>query len=330
MEYVNLGRTGLMVSKLCLGCMSFGDPKIMPWVMEEAESRPFFRRALDAGINFFDTANAYSRGASEVITGRALIDFAGRDNVVIATKVQMAMGPGPNDQGLSRRHIMASIDASLKRLGTDYVDLFIIHRADPGTPEEETLDALNDVVRAGKARYLGASNLAAYRLVRMHQTQIRKGWAKFVNYQIHYNLIYREEERENIPYCAEEGIGLTTWSPTARSWLTGAKRGATTRSELDPLREVYGKRSDDAVIARVVELAARRGVKPAQIAIAWPMHKPGVVAPVIGVTKMYQLDEAIAALDVKLSAEELAWLEEPYERHEIVGHVARIPPRPAA
>ncbi|MSO81283.1 MAG: aldo/keto reductase [Alphaproteobacteria bacterium] len=326
MDYVNLGRTGLMVSRLCLGCMSFGSRRVVPWVVEEAEARPFYRHALDSGINFFDTANSYSLGASEEITGRALVDYAGRHNVVIATKVYSRMGPEPNDRGLSRRHIMQSVDASLKRLGTDWIDLFNVHRYDRTTPEDETMDALDTIVRAGKVRYLGASNLNARHLVRMHQIQKHSGLARFVNYQVHYNLINREEERENIPYATEEGIALTPWSPLARGWLAGKQLEETVRARTDGTRiNAYGSPNDLAIIARLDEVAKRHGVPPAQAAMAWLLAKPGITSPIVGATKIVHLDDAVAALDLGLSPDEIAYLEAPYEPHNLVGLTANEP-----
>jgi len=325
-DYVTLGRTGLKVSRLCLGCLSFGSRKVVPWVVEEAEARPFYRRALDAGINFFDTANSYSLGASEEITGRALVDYAGRQNVVIATKVYSRMGPEPNDRGLSRRHILQSVDASLKRLGTDWIDLYNVHSYDRTTPEDETLEALDTVVRAGKVRYLGASNLNARYLVRMHQIQKHRGLARFVNYQVHYNLINREEERENIPYAAEEGIALTPWSPLARGWLAGKQPEETVRARTDGTRiKAYGSANDLAIIARLDEVAKRHGVPPAQAALAWMLGRPGITAPIVGATKMSHLEDAIASLDVTLSAADIAYLEEPYEPHTLVGLTVNEP-----
>lgn len=312
MEYVNLGRSGLIVSRLCFGCLAFGTRDVVGWALGEDEAQPFFRRALDAGVNFFDTADAYSVGASEEITGRALLRYAGRHNALIATKIHARMGPGPNDRGLSRRRVFAAVDACLARLKVDWIDLLNLHRHDPTTPEEETLEALDAVVRAGKVRYLGASNFRAYQLVRMHQTQKHRGWAPFVNYQVHYNLLNREEERENIPYCVEEGIALTPWSPVARGWLAGTMAGATDRARYDPLRDYYGSSADLAIIDRVGQVAARRGARPAQVAVAWMLAKPGITAPIVGATKMYQLDDAVAALDLRLTEDDIAWLEERY------------------
>lgn len=325
MEYIQLGKTGLRVSRICLGCMSYGTSKWRPWVLDDEASLPFFKRALEAGINFFDTADVYSRGVSEQVTGRALKDFAKRDQVVIATKVHGQMGDGPNDRGLSRKHIMDSIDASLKRLQTDYVDLYQIHRYDPSTPIDETMSALNDLVRAGKVRYIGASSMFAWQLAKAQYTADQHGWTRFISMQNHYNLVYREEEREMIPFCLEQGVGLIPWSPLARGFLAGNrtpdKLGETTRSKNDPFaEELYFRDSDFKIVDRVRELANKRGVKPMQIALAWNLHKPGVAAPIIGATKMHHLDEAIAALEVKLSSEDIHFLEELYQPHPVLGH----------
>ena len=331
MDYVNLGRTGLRVSRLCLGTMTFGSTAWRPWILPEDASRPFIRRALDAGINFFDTADMYSRGVSEQIVGRALNDFTTRDQVVVATKAFFPMGDGPNDRGLSRKHLFDAIDASLRRLGTDYVDLYQIHRFDPHTPIEETLEALNDIVRAGKARYLGASSMYAWQFARMLQVSERHGWARFVSMQNHYNLVYREEEREMLPLCRAEGVGIIPWSPLARGFLAGnrersggpeeKKGGDTLRARTDEYAQsLYYADSDFRVVDRVVELAGRRGVTPAQIALAWILRQPGVTAPIIGVTKVEQLDDAVAALEVTLDDEECRRLEEPYLPHPVLGH----------
>ncbi len=325
MEYVNLGNTGLKVSRLCLGCMSYGTKQWRPWVLDEADARPFFKRALDAGINFFDTADVYSRGVSEQVTGSALKEFARRDQVVIATKVHGQMGEGPNDRGLSRKHIMDSIDASLKRLQTDYVDLYQIHRWDRTTPIEETMSALNDVVRAGKARYIGASSMFAWQFAQAQYTADRHGWTRFVSMQNHYNLVYREEEREMNPFCVNQGVGLIPWSPLARGFLAGNrtrdKSGETTRSKNDPFaNELYFRASDFQIVDRVTELAVERRVSNMQIALAWILHRRGVTAPIIGATKMPHLEEAIAGLDVKLSADEMKFLEELYQPHPVLGH----------
>ena len=324
MQYVNLGRTGLKVSRICLGCMTYGTPTWREWVLDEAASRPFIARALELGITFFDTADMYSLGASEEVLGRAVRDFARRDDLVIATKVYQPMSDRPNDRGLSRKHIMASIDASLRRLGTEYVDLYQIHRFDYETPIEETLEALHDVVKAGKARYLGASSMWAWQFMQALGIQERRGWARFVSMQNHYNLIYREEEREMIPLCLDQGVGLIPWSPLARGFLTGNRpRGedaATVRGRTDQLSHAYYTDADYTIVDRVRELAEQRGVNSAQVALAWMLHKPGVAAPIIGASKMYQLEDAIAALELQLSEAEIASLEEPYQPSSVRGH----------
>jgi aryl-alcohol dehydrogenase-like predicted oxidoreductase len=322
MEYVNLGRTGLKVSKLCLGMMTYGDPAWRSWVLPEEAGRPFVRRALECGINFFDTADMYSTGVSEEVLGRAVRDFAGRDNVVIATKVFHPMSTDPNDRGLSRKHIMASIDASLRRLGTDYVDLYQIHRWDPETPIEETLLALHDVVRAGKARYLGASSMWAWQFASALHVAERHGWTRFVSMQNHYNLVYREEEREMLPLCRAEGIGVIPWSPLARGFLAGNRRAAdkgdTERARTDDFaHKLYYAESDFRIVDHVVALARERGVTPAQIALAWVLHQPGISAPIIGASKMEQLEQAVAALGITLSPEDRQRLEEPYQPHTV-------------
>jgi aryl-alcohol dehydrogenase (NADP+) len=324
MQYVNLGRTGLKVSRICLGCMTYGTPAWREWVLDEAASRPFIKRALELGINFFDTADMYSLGASEEVVGRALRDFARRDEIVLATKVYQPMSDKPNDRGLSRKHIMASIDASLRRLGTDYVDLYQIHRYDYETPLEETLEALHDVVKAGKARYIGASSMWAWQLMKALGIQERRGWVRFVTMQNHYNLVYREEEREMNPLCVDQGLGLIPWSPLARGFLTGNRpRGtepATLRGRTDQLSHAYYTDADYAIVDRLADLAQRRGVPAAQIALAWLLHKPGVAAPIIGASKMPQLDDAVAAVEVGLSEAEIATLEDPYEPKVVRGH----------
>jgi aryl-alcohol dehydrogenase-like predicted oxidoreductase len=320
MDYVRLGATGLRVSRLCLGMMTYGDPGWRPWVLTEEAGRPFVQRALELGINFFDTADVYSLGKSEEVLGRAIRDFTKRDEVVIATKVYFPVGSAQNDRGLSRKHILSSIDNSLRRLGSDYVDLYQIHRWDPDTPIEETLGALHDVVRAGKARYIGASSMAAWQFTRALYLADRHGWTRFVSMQNHYNLVYREEEREMIPLCLEEGIGVLPWSPLARGLLAGRRHAsnATSRSATDDIAErLYDLESDLRVADRAAEVAGRRGVPPAQIALAWLLGKPGVTAPIIGASKMYQLEQAVAALDIRLSDDERAELEAPYEPHPI-------------
>jgi len=324
MKYVKLGSTGLDVSRLCLGCMTYGVPERgpHPWTLDEEASRPLIKRALELGINFFDTANVYSDGTSEEIVGRALKDFTTRDAVVIATKVHGRMRPGPNGQGLSRRAIMAEIDNSLRRLGTDYVDLYQIHRFDPATPIEETLEALHDVVKAGKARYLGASSMYAWQFARMLYTAERRGWTRFATMQNHVNLLNREEEREMLPLCRAEGIGVMPWSPLARGRLTRDWDEKTRRSETDE----FGKTlytacldSDRAVVEAVATVAGRRGVPRAQVALAWVLGRPGVTAPIIGAAKPAHLDDAVAALSLGLSADEVAALEAPYVPHPVVG-----------
>ena len=326
MEYVHLGSTGLKVSRLCLGAMTYGSKRWREWVLDEEESRPFIRRALELGINFFDTADMYSLGASEEVLGRALRDFGpSRDKTVIATKVFFPMGDDPNQQGLSRKHIMHAIDDSLRRLGTDYVDLYQIHRFDYETPMEETLRALHDVVQAGKARYLGASSMFAWQFAKMLYTADRLGLTRFVAMQNHYNLIYREEEREMLPLCREEGIGLIPWSPLARGFLAGNRRkqdfGDTVRARTDEYgQQLYYQDADFAVVDRVREIAEKRGVPNMEIALAWILHQPGITAPIIGASKMNHLDEAVAALSVKLDGEELKALAEPYRPHPVLGH----------
>jgi len=321
MDYQNLGSSGLKVSRLCLGTMTYGSSKWREWVLDEDPSRPLIRQAIEAGINFFDTADMYSLGASEEILGRALKDFGPpRDRVVIATKVFNAMGEDPNQRGLSRKHIFHAIDDSLRRLGTDYVDLYQIHRFDRETPMEETLEALHDVVRAGKALYLGASSMWAWQFAQMLCVSRKNGWPSFITMQNHYNLLYREEEREMLPLCRQEGIGVIPWSPLARGLLAG--RSETVRSKTDQYaKRLYGaEESDQKVIAQVRAVSESRGVGPAQIALAWLLHKPGIVAPIVGVSKQPQLTDALGALQIKLSTEELASLERPYVPHPVAGH----------
>lgn len=325
MEYVKLGHSGLAVSRICLGTMTYGDPGWRDWVLPEEAARPFIQRALELGINFFDTADVYSQGASEEVLGRALRDFARREEVVIATKVFSPMGDDPNQRGLSRKHIMDAIDASLRRLGTDYVDLYQIHRWDHETPIEETLEALHDLVKAGKVRYLGASSMYAWQFARALYLADRHGWTRFVSMQNHYNLVYREEEREMLPLCRAEGIGVIPWSPLARGFLTGSRHktggGETTRSKSDGFaHRMYYQKADFAVVERVLDLAERRGVTAAQIALAWLLHQPGVTAPIIGASKMAHLEQAVGALEIRLAADDLAYLEEPYQPHPVLGH----------
>jgi 1-deoxyxylulose-5-phosphate synthase len=324
MDYTRLGRTGLKVSRICLGCMTYGDPAWRDWILPEEEARPFIRRALELGINFFDTADMYSRGVSEGILGRALRDFARREDVVIATKVYFPMGDAPNDRGLSRKHVFDSIDASLQRLGVDHVDLYQIHRWDSDTPIEETLEALHDLVRAGKVRYLGASSMFAWQLAKALYTADRHGWTRFVSMQNHYNLVYREEEREMLPLCREEGLGVIPWSPLARGFLAGKRRqgeGETRRAKTDTFaHELYYQPEDYDVVDRLLALAERRGEKPARLALAWLLHQPGVTAPIVGASRMEHLEDAVAALEVSLSDEERKELEEPYRPHPVLGH----------
>jgi len=326
MEYTRFGSTGLKVSKICLGCMSYGDPLgRWPWSLKEEESRPFIQRALELGINFFDTADVYSNGASEEILGRALRDFTTRDQVVVATKVHGVMGPGPNDGGLSRKHILSSIDASLKRLGIDYVDLYQIHRWDYETPIAETLEALNDVVRMGKARYIGASSMHAWQFAKALYTSDLHGWARFISMQPHYNLVYREEEREMLPLCQDQGIAVIPWSPLARGLLTGKRvkdGGETARARTDAFaKRLYISDDDFAVADRVNEVASQRGVPEAQVALAWMLTKPVVTSPIIGATKLNHLDDAVAAVSLKLSEDEIGRLEELYKPHPVLGFV---------
>jgi 1-deoxyxylulose-5-phosphate synthase len=323
-EYVKLGRTGLEVSRICLGCMSYGIPDQgnQAWSLGEEESRPFIRQALEAGINFFDTANRYSLGSSEEILGRALKDFARRDEVVIATKVYGRMRPGPNGAGLSRRSIISELDASLRRLGTDYVDLYQIHRWDSGTPIEETLATLDDVVKAGKVRYIGASSMYAWQFARALAASERNGWTRFVSMQNLVNLLYREEEREMLPLCAAEGIGVIPWSPQARGLLTRDWNSTSTRSETDEVVPRLFAKSADAdrkVVDRVAQVAAARGVPRAQIALAWLLAKPVITVPIVGATRLQHLDDAVASVNVQLSKEEIASLEEAYVPHAVVG-----------
>ncbi len=323
MNYVNLGRSGLKVSRICLGAMTYGNPAWRKWILTEEQGRPFIRRALERGVNFFDTADMYSRGASEEVLGRALRDFAKRDDVVIATKAYYPMSDAPNDRGLSRKHLLASIDGSLRRLGTNYVDLYQIHRYDPATPIEETLRALDDIVRSGKARYIGASSMASWQFARALYLADRNGWTRFVAMQNHYNLVYREEEREMMPLCREEGIGVIPWSPLARGFLAGNRRAAdkgdTERARTDDFaHRLYYTDSDFQIVDRVVEVARGRAVSPAQIALAWLLHQDGVTSPIIGATKMEQLDQAIDTVEISLSAEELRELEELYQPHPVL------------
>jgi 1-deoxyxylulose-5-phosphate synthase len=324
MEHVRLGSTGLKVSRICLGMMSYGNPASRAWHLGETEAEPIIRRAVEAGVTFFDTADMYSEGMSEEITGRLLAKlFPIRDDYVLATKVYFPMGHGPNDGGLSRKHILSAIDASLERLSTDHVDLYQIHRWDDETPIEETMAALHDVVKSGKARFIGASSMYAWQFAKAQHIARAAGWTTFVSMQNHYNLVYREEEREMIPLCVDEGVGVLPWSPLARGLLAGTReRGGsqtTLRSGTDPVAKMY-EESDFDVVDVVVALAEERGLSPAQIALAWLLHKPAVTAPIVGATKKRHLDDAIAAIEVELSEDEVARLEAPYRPHPVLGH----------
>jgi len=325
MEYVRLGTTGLKVSRLCLGTMTYGTPAWRPWVLDESESRPFIKRALEHGINFFDTADMYSKGVSEEVVGRALKDMASRHEVVLATKVFYPVTGHVNGQGLSRKHIFEAIDGSLRRLGTDFVDLYQIHRFDTETPVEETLEALHDVVKAGKARYIGASSMYTWQFATMVHTQERHGWTRFVSMQNHYNLVYREEEREMIPFCRANGIGLVPWSPLARGFLAGnrarGRKDATRREQHDDYGHgLYYNDADYEVADRVVQVAAAKGVLPIQVALAWVLRQPGITAPIIGASKLEQLDQLVAGLSITLTDAEAGSLAEPYRPHPVLGH----------
>ncbi|MBF6567462.1 MAG: aldo/keto reductase [Candidatus Binataceae bacterium] len=326
MQYTRLGRTGLTVSRICLGCMSYGSKKWREWVIEDpSEVRKHFALAIENGINFFDTANVYSSGASEELTGRMLNEIAARDEVVLATKVYMQLGPQPNRGGLSRKHLIDQCEASLKRLGMDYIDLYQIHRFDSATPIEETLEALDSLIRAGKVRYIGASSMAAWQFAKMLFTAADNQWHRFVSMQDHYNLVYREEEREMIPLCIDQGVAVIPWSPIARGLLAGnRKRGGQTvtkRAEEDEMaRNLYRTEADYEVAEICERVAARRGVTPAQIACAWLLQAPGVTAPIVGTTRLEHIRELIASTDIKLGAEDIAELEKPYQPHPILGH----------
>jgi 1-deoxyxylulose-5-phosphate synthase len=325
MNHTNLGKSGLRVSRVCLGMMGFGNDSDRPWVIDEEAAEPIVRAAVEGGVTFFDTADAYSGGASEVATGRLVPKFLGRDEVVIATKVFMPVSPGENGGGLSRKHILAGIDASLERLNMDYVDLYQIHRWDPRTPIEETMEALHDVVRSGKARYIGASSMFSWQFAKAQYTAEAHGWTKFVSMQNHYNLIYREEEREMIPLCLDQGVGCIPWSPLARGMLAGnrSRDGGrhTTRSSTDAFTDyLYDQPTDFDVVDAVVEVAGARDVPPAQVALAWVLAKSGVTAPIVGATKKKHLKDALASEGLQLSEDEIAALEKPYVSHPVLGH----------
>jgi aryl-alcohol dehydrogenase-like predicted oxidoreductase len=325
MDYVQLGATGLRVSRICLGMMSYGSSEWRDWVLDEPDAEPIVRAAVEGGITFFDTADMYSLGASEEVTGSLLPKYLSREDMVVATKVFNPMGPGENSRGLGRKHVLASIDASLERLGMDYVDLYQTHRWDDATPIEETMEALHDIVRAGKARYIGASSMFAWQFAKAQHVAETHGWTKFSSMQPHYNLIYREEEREMIPQCIDQGVGVIPWSPLARGVLAGnrGRQGErhTTRAGTDNFADyLYAQVTDFDVVDRVEEVASERGVKPAQVALAWVMGKPGVTAPIIGATKLSHLEDALGALEVELSPQEVERLEEPYVPHPVLGH----------
>lgn len=322
MKYTKLGNTGLDVSRICLGCMSYGDAARggHPWALDEESSRPFLAKALELGINFFDTANVYSGGSSEEIVGRALKDLASRDEIVLATKVHGPMRKGQNALGLSRKAIFTEVDHSLRRLGTDYIDLYQIHRFDPRTPIEETMEALHDVVKSGKVRYLGASSMWAWQFAKAQYTADIHGWTRFVSMQNHYNLLNREEEREMLPFCADQGVGVIPWSPLARGRLTRDFDATTNRSETDAFgATLYHDDSDRHIIEAVAAVASERGVSRAQVALAWVLANPVVSAPIVGATKEHHLDDAVAAIELELSSDEIAQLEAPYRPHDVVG-----------
>jgi 1-deoxyxylulose-5-phosphate synthase len=326
LKYVNLGATGLRVSRVCLGMMSYGNDSDRPWVLTEDAAEPIVKTAVEGGITFFDTADVYSRGASEVATGRLLPKFLPRDQFVLATKVFSPVGSGQNDRGLSRKHILSGIDASLRRLNVDYVDLYQIHRYDSNTPVEETMSALHDVVRAGKARYIGASSMYAWQFAKAQHAAASNGWTRFVAMQNHYNLVYREEEREMIPQCIDQGVGVIPWSPLARGLLAGTRtregERRTVRSGSDPFGDsLYKMASDFNVVERCLEVAAERVVPAAQVALAWLLHKPGVTAPIVGATKLGHVADALAAEDLTLTEDEIRRLEEPYVPHPVLGHI---------
>ncbi len=325
MDYVRLGRTGLKVSRICLGTMTYGSSKWHDWVLDEKEARPFYKRAIEMGITFFDTADVYSLGVSEEVTGRALREFAKRDEIVVATKVFNRMGQDPNNHGLSRRHIMDAIDASLKRLGMEFVDLYQIHRWDPETPIEETLEALTDVVRSGKARYIGASSMYAWQFARALGISEMRGLSRFVSMQNHYNLVYREEEREMIPLCVDQGIGIIPWSPLARGFLAGNrsrdKGGETTRSRSDDFAHgMYYQEEDFVTVDRVAKVAKDMGKTMPQVALAWMLSKPHITSPIVGASKLPHLEQAVESLSIKLDPDQVRFLEEPYRPHRVLGH----------
>ncbi len=323
MDYVRFGNTGMMVSRFCLGTMTYGTPtERWPWALNEEQSRPFIQKALELGINFFDTADVYSGGVSEEVVGRALRDFTQRDTVVLATKVYNPMGPGPNDRGLSRKHIMSAIEASLRRLGTDYVDLYQIHRWDNNTPIEETMEALHDVVKAGKARYIGASSMYSWQFAKAQYTADLHGWTRFVSMQPHYNLVYREEEREMLPFCTDQKIAVIPWLPLARGLLTGGRskeRNETERARTDAFGKSLYSEADFAIAGRVTEIAQQRGIPGAQVALAWMLSKSVITAPIIGASKPGHIEDAVGALSIKLSDEEIHQLEELYQPHSVSG-----------
>ncbi|MFE9064365.1 aldo/keto reductase [Streptomyces violaceusniger] len=325
MEYARLGASGIKVSRICLGMMSYGSPEHRPWQLDIDDARPIVRRAVEEGVTFFDTADMYSLGRSEEITGELLRElFPGRDDYVLATKVYSPMGEGPNDRGLSRKHILAGIDASLRRLGTDHVDLYQIHRFDPGTPIEETMEALHDVVRAGKARYIGASSMYAWQFAKAQHTAEAHGWTRFVSMQNHYNLLYREEEREMNPLCLDQGVGVIPWSPLARGLLAGTRdrdrTGTTVRAGNDPLVEKWYADAEFSILDAAREIAEKRGVSPARVALAWLLGRPAVTAPIVGATKIGHLEDAVAAVGLTLDEAEVARLEAPYRPRPVMGH----------
>ncbi|MFE1934745.1 aldo/keto reductase [Streptomyces sp. NPDC059474] len=325
MEYARLGASGIKVSRICLGMMSYGSPEHRPWQLDIDDARPIVRRAVEEGVTFFDTADMYSMGRSEEITGELLRElFPGRDDYVLATKVYSPMGEGPNDRGLSRKHILAGIDASLRRLGTDHVDLYQIHRFDPGTPIEETMEALHDVVRAGKARYIGASSMFAWQFAKAQHTAEAHGWTRFVSMQNHYNLLYREEEREMNPLCLDQGVGVIPWSPLARGLLAGTRdrdrTGTTVRAGNDPLVEKWYADAEFSILDATRAVAEQRGVSPARVALAWLLGRPAVTAPIVGATKIGHLEDAVAAVGLTLDEAEVARLEDPYRPRAIMGH----------